>query len=179
MCRSEDLRVRRRRPEWTVAIGVATLGLIAMPARAQEPPLEPPVAEDLRLPGAHREPTRLFLGMWTTHLKHHVIAIDSNWLVGVTHRSYFFATFRNSFGRQAFTAGMQRTLVSRRRGRLASSLGGRVGLVYGYDGRFIRLARDVPVLPMIQGFGNVDVGRVGIEVSYTFVVVSVTTSYRF
>jgi hypothetical protein len=117
--------------------------------------------------------------MWTTHLKHHVIAIDSNWAVGFTHRGYFVGTFRNSFGRQAYTVGIQHAFVTRHRGRLTTSLGGRLGAVYGYDGRFMRLARDTPVLPLFQAWGNVDVGRVGIEVSYTFVVVSVTTSFRF
>jgi hypothetical protein len=157
-------------------------------ARAQSatpPPDQPPAAaaptpsQDRQGNWLSRNPTRLYVGMWTTHLKHDVIVVDSNWAVGFTHRGYFLATFRNSFGRQAFTAGIQHAFVTRRRGRLTSSLGGRLGAVYGYDGRFMRIARDTPVLPLFQAWGNVDVGRIGIEVSYTFVVVSVTTSYRF
>ena len=86
---------------------------------------------------------------------------------------------RERVWRQAVTAGIQHAFVTRSRGRLTTSLGGRLGAVYGYDGRFMRIARDIPVLPLFQAWGNVDVGRVGLEVSYTFVVVSVTTSYRF
>ena len=155
---------------------------VGIPARAQTPPTEsapPPAAHQTSDTRQTRNPTRLYVGMWTTHLKHHVIAIDNNWLVGFTHRGYFLATFRNSFGRQAYTVGVQRAFFTRSRDALTSSLGGRIGLVYGYDGRFIRIARDTPILPLFQAFGNVDVGKVGIEVSYTFVVVSVTTSYRF
>ena len=174
------------RAAWTLGC----LLLLALPAevRAQTTPPQsstaPASAEAPRDQPAEagwlaRNPTRLYLGMWTTHLKHNVIAIDNNWLVGFTHRGYFVATFRNSFGRQAYTAGIQHAFVTRTRGTLTSSLGGRIGAVYGYDGRFMRIARDTPVLPLFQAWGNVDVGRVGIEVSYTFVVVSVTTSYRF
>ena len=169
-------------------LGCLLLLTVAADARAQAPPPDSPAAavpervtRERQAEGnwLSRNPTRLYAGMWTTHLKHDVIAIDSNWLVGFTHHGYYVGTFRNSFGRQAYTAGIQHALLTRTRGRLTSSLGARLGLVYGYDGRFIRLARDVPVLPMISAWGNVDVGRVGIEISYTFVVVSVATSYRF
>ena len=84
----------------------------------------------------------------------------------------------NSFGRRAWAAGYQRTAVSATRGPLAASLGFRLGAISGYDGRFMRIARHTPVLPLISAFGNVDVGRVGLEVSYTMVVVSVAVSYR-
>jgi hypothetical protein len=43
----------------------------------------------------------------------------------------------------------------------------------------MRIARDTPVLPLVQPFATIDVGRVGVEVSYTFVIVSVATSVRF
>ena len=54
-----------------------------------------------------------------------------------------------------------------------------MGLVSGYDGRFMPIARDTPVLPFIQPFVTVDVQHIGVEVSYTFVVMSVAASYRF
>ena len=130
-------------------------------------------------PADSRHETRLYLGMWTTHLKHPVVTVDNNWLIGFTHRGFFGGTFMNSFGRRAYSAGIQRTVISRQRAALTTSLGFRLGLVSGYDGRFMRIARDTPVLPLIQGFGNVDVKRVGVEVSYTIVVVSLAMSYRF
>ena len=49
----------------------------------------------------------------------------------------------------------------------------------GYDGRFMRFARQTPVLPLIQPFVTIDVQHVGFEVSYSFVVVSAALSYRF
>jgi hypothetical protein len=124
------------------------------------------------------EPTRVYVGMWTLHLKHDVVALDNNWLVGVSHRGYFGATFLNSFGRRAYAAGVQRTLVSSARGPLTAALGVRLGAITGYDGRFMRLARHTPVLPLISAFVNVDVGRAGVEVAYTMVVVSAAVSIR-
>ncbi len=124
------------------------------------------------------EPTRLYLGMWTVHLKHDTVALKNNWLVGVAYRRFFGATFMNSFGRRAYAAGYQRTAISSRRGALTASLGFRLGAISGYDGRFMRIARSTPVLPLMSVFGNVDVGRVGVELSYTIVVVSVAMSYR-
>jgi hypothetical protein len=125
------------------------------------------------------EPTRIYFGMWTTHLNRDVIALDNNWVVGLTYRGLFGATFLNSFGRRAFTAGIQRTLVASEPRPIGASLGLRVGIVSGYDGRFMQIARDTPVLPFAQPFVTVDVYHVGVEVSYTFVVMSVAASYRF
>ena len=160
-------------------IGCAVLLLAPSRATAQEtapPPVTTPIESSPE--GRPRHETRLYVGMWTTHLKHRVVTLDNNWLVGFAHRGFFGGTFVNSFGRRAYSAGIQRTALSRNRGPLTSSLGYRLGLVSGYDGRFMRIARDSPVLPLISAYGNVDVGRVGIEVSYTIVVVSVAMSYR-
>ena len=126
-----------------------------------------------------REPTRLYFGMWTAHLKRDVVALDNNWVIGGTYRGVFGATFLNSFGRRAFTAGLQRTLIASEPRPFGASLGFRVGLVSGYDGMFMRLARETPVLPFIQPFVTLDVQHIGVEISYTFVVVSVAASYRF
>ena len=126
-----------------------------------------------------REPARVYFGMWTTHLRSDVVALHNNWVIGGTYRGVFGATFRNSFGRRAFTAGIQRTIVRTEPRPFGASLGYRVGLVSGYDGRFMRIARDTPVLPFIQPFVTVDVQHIGVEVSYTFVVLSVAASYRF
>jgi hypothetical protein len=126
-----------------------------------------------------REPTRLYFGMWTTHLKQEVLALDNNWVAGVTFRGFFGATFLNSYGRRAFTAGIQRTLLASTPRPFGASLGYRVGLVSGYDGRFMAIARDTPVLPFVQPFVTLEVHRLGFEVQYTFVIVSVAASVRF
>ena len=127
-----------------------------------------------------REPSRMYMAMWTSHLKRDALAFDNNWAFGLSHRGIFGATFLNSYGRRAFTAGWQRTLVS---GGSASGVaiatGLRLGLISGYDDRLMPLAGKTPVLPLIQPFVVVDRGHVGVDVSYTFVVVSVALAYRF
>ena len=161
---------------------LASLLLCASPTRAQgsgqpDPPETTPVAAPAQ-PRARHE-TRLYFGMFTTHLKEETASLHNNWLIAVSYRGFFGGTFLNTFGRRAFTGGLQRTLVSHVREPLAASVGVRLGIVTGYDGRFMELARETPVLPLISAFGNVDVKRIGVEVSYTFVVVSVAMSYRF
>jgi hypothetical protein len=123
--------------------------------------------------------TRVYLGMWSTHLNAKKPAIDPNWLVGVSHGKAFAATFINSFGRRAFAAGLQLPVVSGHAGWLGGTLGARLGALTGYDERFWKIAKDTPVLPLIQAFGQVDVGRLGIEADWTWVVASVTFSVRF
>lgn len=135
----------------------------------------PAMAQTLR-----RAPeTRVYLGMWSTHLNAKKPAIDPNWLVGVSHGKVFGATFINSFGRRAFAAGLQLPVVAGRAGWLGGALGARLGALTGYDERFWKIARDTPVLPLVQAFGQVDVGRLGIEADWTWVVASVTFSVRF
>ena len=126
-----------------------------------------------------REPTRLYFGMWTTHLKHDVVGLQNNWVGGLTYRGFFGGTFLNSYGRRAFTAGIQRTLLAAEPRPFGASLGYRVGVVSGYDGRFMRIARETPVLPFVQPFVTLEVHRIGFEIQYTFVIVSVAASVRF
>jgi hypothetical protein len=163
------------RPAW-LCVGI--LLTMAPSAQAQESnPTVPPSPVQAAEP-APGEPARLYIGMWTTHLKHRPVTLENNWLIGFGYRGFFGATFTNSFGRRAYTAGVQRRLVSADLGLVSTSLGFRIGAVTGYDGRFMRLARRTPILPLISAYGNVDVGRVGVEVSYTMVVVSAAVSYR-
>lgn len=117
--------------------------------------------------------------MWTMHFKERPLSLKNNWLVGFSREPYFAGAFVNSFDNVALSAGLQRTLVRTRHRAVEFSFGGRLGIVTGYDGRFMEIARNSPVLPLIQAFSLVDIGHVGIEVSYTFVVASVATSVRF
>jgi hypothetical protein len=126
-----------------------------------------------------REPSRMYLAMWTSHLKLNPLAFDNNWAFGLSYRGFFGATFLNSYGRRAFTAGWQRTLVSGSPAGLEIASGLRLGLISGYDDRLMPLAGETPVLPLIQPFLAVDRGHIGVDVSYTFVVVTVALGYRF
>jgi hypothetical protein len=124
-------------------------------------------------------PPRLYFAMWTAHLRRSVVAFGNNWVIGVSGHGYYGATFLNSYGRRAFTGGIQRTLAATRRPHVNGLVGLRAGFITGYDGRLTKLARKTPVLPVAQPFAMLEVRRVGVEVSYTVVVVSAAVSYRF
>lgn len=137
------------------------------------------LADALSKKDTKSEPSRIYFGMWTTHLKNKFVRLDNNWVAGVSHRGWFGATFLNSFDRRAFTGGIQRTVVSTAHRPVTAALGYRLGFVTGYDERFVSLARKTPVLPLAQPYFVLDVAHVGIEVQYTFIVVSTALSYRF
>ena len=166
-----------RLPVVLVCVLLVPAGARAQTAPTADAPAAPPEQHEYeRRP---HPPTRLYLGMWTTHLKNDVIVLDNNWAVGLSWRGFFGATFLNSYGRRAYTGGIQRTFVSTDPRPIGASLGFRLGFVTGYDGRLMRLARQTPVLPLVQPFASIDVQHVSLEVSYTFVVVSLAMSYRF
>ena len=180
-----------KRPSSRIAaltIVAATCGwvwLVPRPAWAQSPPpaestpaVEEPTDPLSRKLDPRRAP-RIYFAMWTTHLKNDVLVLDSNWVIGMSGRGYFGATFLNSYGRRAFTAGIQRTIVAGARGPLGAVLGYRLGFLTGYDGRLTPFARKTPVLPLAQPFFAIDVQHVGVEVSCTIVVASVAVSYGF
>lgn len=155
-----------------------TLWLATLPVSVPaQPATDPAIVEPLRV--RKPAPRRLYAGMWTVHLKDDALVIDNNWAVGVTAGGYFGAAFLNSYGEPAFAGGLQRTLVSSAPGPVVMSAGFRLGAITGYDARLMPFARKTPVLPLVQPFAMVDIRRVGIEVSYTFVIVSVATSLRF
>jgi hypothetical protein len=115
---------------------------------------------------------RLYVGLWTTHLRNPGRGFDSNWLVGVGWRGLYGGTFVNSFGTRAFAAGLARPLARSDEGRVARGVGYRLGLVTGYDERFIGLAGTLPILPMAQLVGDVAVGRTGVELAWSGLVAS-------
>lgn len=122
-------------------------------------------------------PSRLYVGMWTTHLRELDRGVDSNHLVGVLFRGFYGATFINSFGDRAVTAGIQRVLTPRP-WTDGLALGYRAGLITGYDERFLSIAGWAPVIPFAQLIGSLDRGRVGVELAYAGVVASLATSIR-
>jgi hypothetical protein len=156
------------------------LWLAGLPTSAPaQPTADPAVVEPVQPTRKPDHPRRLYAGMWTIHLKDDVLVVDSNWALGVTAGGYFVAALLNSYGEPAFAGGLQRTLVSSAPGPVVVSAGFRLGAITGYDGRLMPLARQTPVLPLVQPFAMVDFHRVGIEVSWTFVILSVATSIRF
>ena len=161
-----------------LACAVLTPAAALAATQTAEPASVSPADPEPRAPAPHHE-RRVYFGMWTMHLREDVIALENNWAAGLTWRGFFGATFLNSFGHRAFAGGLQRRLLTGGGDPIGVSLGYRLGFVTGYDGRFMRLARKTPVLPLVQPFVTIDVQHLGVEVSYSFVVVSAALSFRF
>lgn len=117
---------------------------------------------------------KLLLGMWTVHLsggtdRDHV----SNNTVGLVYHSAFLATFNNTYGRQSVAGGLERAWVSKQlNSHTHISLGYRLGLIYGYDKRLMPLAGQTPIIPFAQIIADMSYRRVGVEISYTGIVIS-------
>lgn len=129
-----------------------------------------------RLPAATL--TRVYVGMWTSHVREPQRGLDANSLIGMAYRGFYGATFVNSYGDRAYAAGVQRSTTPSRRAALKTAIGYRAGLVTGYDERFLPLAARVPAVPFVQVVGSVDHGRLGAELAYAGLVASVLISCR-
>jgi hypothetical protein len=123
-------------------------------------------------------PTRVYVGMWSTHLRDIDRGLSANSLIGVSWRGYFGGTFINSFGDRALSAGLQRSISGPGPGALAVGLGYRAGVITGYDERFFGIGHMFPVIPFAQLLGHIDLSRFGIELSYAGVVASVAMNLR-
>jgi hypothetical protein len=117
--------------------------------------------------------------MWTVHFRDWDRGVENNWLVGASWRGIYAATFINTFGDRAYAAGYQGMLLRWDPGVIAVGLGYRVGLVTGYDERFMKLAAKTPVIPLIQPRLALDRKRLGVELSYSGVVASGGFAVRF
>jgi hypothetical protein len=156
----------------------ARVGLAAQQPAIGDPPASTAPAMTSASPS--RTPRRIFFGMWTWHLKQDVVQLRNNWVAGVSVRGFYGATFMNSFGRRAYTIGIERPrLFTFTPPVVDVSIGYRAGLISGYDRRLMKLAEKTPILPYVQPVAAVNYHRLGVEVSYTFVVVSLMTTYQF
>jgi len=122
--------------------------------------------------------TRIYVGMWSTHLRDINEGLDGNSLIGFAYRGFFGATFINSFGDRAVCLGLQRDFTPAADGVLTTGIGYRLGLITGYDERFFGIGDNVPVIPFIQLVGVVDYRNLGVELAYAGIVASLTLSVR-
>lgn len=159
-----------RRPGLASLAPLLALTVAWQPAAAQAAP----TAEQRR----GRAPT-LYTGMWTMHLADPGRGVDQNWLLGLSWAGYYGATFVNSFGDRAFAVGREGPQRNARPLGLDASLGLRMGVVTGYDERFLSIAGKAPVLPLVQVHGGVRRRRTAVELSWTVMVVSVSLGHRF
>jgi hypothetical protein len=121
---------------------------------------------------------RLYVGMWTIHFRDLDRGLDNNWLLALSWGRIYGATFINSFGRRAYSAGVQRAVARWNWPIISAGLGYRVGLVTGYDERLFPLAGETPVLPLLQPLITLDAKRLGLELSYSGVIASAGLNVR-
>ena len=122
--------------------------------------------------------TRLYFGMWSTHIRDLGRGLDANALVGIAYRGFFGATFINSYGDRSVCLGVQRSFSPPRSGFLTTSLGYRLGVITGYDERFFGIGDKMPALPFVQLVGAVDVRNLGMELGYAGIVASLSLNWR-
>jgi hypothetical protein len=124
----------------------------------------------------------VYFGMWSYHLRPgSQKAEDSrNDLLGVVYHGFFAGTLRNSFRHRSWALGIQRNWLSKPLSpNINYSLGYRLGLVHGYDEHLMHLAGQVPFIPFAQIVSDLSYKNVGVELSYTGVVVSGGFFIRF
>lgn len=122
---------------------------------------------------------RVIGGVWTLHP--HAVSfprIEETRGYGVQWRGYFAATFVNSYGERAFSAGVERVWGSLAWRALGTGVGYRAGLVTGYDERMLSVARDLPVLPFVGLMAWTRVGPARFDAFYVYRVVTLELSLR-
>jgi hypothetical protein len=155
------------------------LPLILLPfsASAQRPDVAASATDQVATPAERR----FYVGMWTFHFRDMERGLDNNWVLGMSWGKIYGATFINSFGRRAYSVGLQENVAQWRPGIVpvsSVSLGYRAGLITGYNERLFRLAGETPVLPFVQPLINLDANRLGLELSYVGVIASAVLTVR-
>ena len=125
------------------------------------------------------EENRLIWGMWTTHINREEDGWQNDKTLALIYDGFYGGTFRTTHGPRAYTLGVERTWVSRSAGPVAGMLGFRAGLVHGYDRRLGWAAEKFPILPFAQPVLYARVGPLTTDLTYTWVVISLTAALRF
>lgn len=123
---------------------------------------------------------RLIWGMWTVHLYkiHEGVSYDPT-MVALVLDGFYAATFRTTHGPRGYTVGVERSWISGSSGPLGGMIGFRGGLVYGYDHRLGWVAEKYPILPFVQPVLYGRIGPITTDLTYTWVVMSLTAGLRF
>lgn len=117
----------------------------------------------------------LYLGMWTYHPYDYKKKFElfRNDLVLFVYRGFLACTFINCYGDRTYAVGIQRYwLQTCHQTGFESKFGYRAGLFYGYDERLHPIAGKLIILPCAQIIYDLSWKNVGIELSYTGVIVS-------
>lgn len=123
--------------------------------------------------------SHFMVGMWGLHpFEPDFPHADPTGGIGGQWRGWFGATFVNSYGDRAFSAGVERLWLRVGHRSLGGGLGYRLGLVTGYDERLLPLARRVPALPMGGPLVHANVGAVGGQLFYVYRAMTLELSVR-
>lgn len=122
---------------------------------------------------------RVLWGMWSTHLNRENDIWQNDQILALIYRGLYAGTFRTTHGPQAYSLGVERSWAQGSAGPLFGMVGFRGGLVYGYDRRLGWVAEKYPVLPFAQPVLYARMGPITTDLTYTWVVISLTAGLRF
>lgn len=155
------------------------MALAAKPASAQSPTgsvgAEPRPRGGWATLWSKRTPhDRLIVGMVTVHVYDFSKPLDQNNALGLVRDGVLGATFITTHGPRGYVVAFERSWAEGRWGPFETMVGFRAGLVGGYDGRLFEQADHVPILPYAQPMGLLRWGGVTLDLTYTWVVMSLT-----
>ena len=127
-----------------------------------------------------KEPSALYLGMWSTHLTDPDLDVQNNWLIGLNIEGFFVGTFINSYDKRSWAAGIERRVwsVGKKNG-LNASLGYRLGLMTGYEERFTMFFGHSPIILFPELISNIAYKNVGFQIGYSWTVLTGGFFWRF
>ena len=127
-----------------------------------------------------KEPSALYLGMWSTHLTDPDLDVQNNWLIALNIEGFFVGTFINSYDKRSWAAGIERRLwsVGKKNG-FNASLGYRLGLMTGYEERFTIFFGHSPIILFPELISNIAYKNVGFQIGYSWTVVTGGFFWRF
>ena len=168
-------------PEMPIAIGfreVEPCRNRASQQKSHQPLLQFPY-KALAFIWGESEPSALYTGMWSTHFSHPE-DVNANWLTAINYEGFFLGTFINSYRNRSFAAGVERQVWSSDDQKsFNTSLGYRLGLMTGYRERFKMYFGDSPIILFPQLFANIAYQHVGLQIGYSWTVISCGLFYRF
>lgn len=121
-----------------------------------------------------------YIGLWTLHLYDYKnINIYNNSLYLLAYKGFCAGTFMNCYGDRTYMLGVQRYFIDKPLGPFCTMLGYRAGFLYGYNEQLFPLAGKLKILPCCQIIYDLSWRNLGIELSYTGIIISAGFFIRF
>ncbi len=102
-------------------------------------------------------------------------------MLAVSYNSFFAGTFINSYNIRTYVAGVQRYWVEKHPSvNVTWQLGYRLGLMYGYQIKgSTHLINKPPIFPAFEVISDLTYKHIGLELSWTDVVITGSLYVRF